>query len=213
MISFVTATILFLILTFGVNQFLLKILPHFFYLALMFPGVVIHESAHLISAVLTGTPVSEVNFFSRSGGHVIHQKPKIPVIGQLFISFAPLVLGFTLIYFISRQMPLELGKSLTIPLSTIKVPMLAPTGNWQYIDGLWLYLFLSISLTLTPSRQDIISSITGVIVAIALFALLYINKWLTISPELVALIWYINSVLALMLVFLWLISTLKKSHR
>lgn len=210
MTSFIIAILLFFGLTFAVNRLLLDVLPRFFYLALMFPGVVLHESAHLVGAVLTATPVSDVSFFSRTGGYVTHQKPKIPIVGQLFISIAPLILGLTVIYFISRQLPLELT-TFTIPFTTTTISVPAFVSHWQWVDKLWLYILLSVSLTLAPSRQDLAVASTGVIALIALFILFYINKWLIINAELVALIWYINSTLILMLFFLWPITVMKRA--
>lgn len=64
MISLALAAILFLILSFTVNQMLCDNLPRFVYLICMFPGIVIHEASHAVAVVITGGQISDINFFS-----------------------------------------------------------------------------------------------------------------------------------------------------
>lgn len=200
MISLALAAFGFLVLSFWANQILVSVLPRPIYLAVMFPGVVLHELAHFVTAIVTGTPVQEVKFFSSSGGHVIHQKPRVPVFGQLVISFAPLAAGATAVYFLLKQIPLRISSGFHIPLSSYNLPILLPSGSWHAIDFLWAYLALSITLTLMPSKQDVVSAIAGVLAAIVIITLLYINNWLQIPPEITGLIWYINVILAAIII-------------
>ncbi len=210
MISLALAAIAFLIFSYWANQLLLSILPRPVYLAVMFPGVVIHEASHLLFAVVTATPVSEVKFFSSTGGHVIHGQPRIPVLGQFVISFAPLVVGITIIYFLLSLLPLSAGISYTIPYSTFAIPVPGLTQGWGLINLVWIYLILSISLTLMPSKQDVLSSLAGVLVLAFVIGLLYMNNWLTIPAEIISIIWYINISLAIIVLILLPIKTVLK---
>src|SRR6266542_5215128 len=60
---------------------------------LVFPGVVLHESSHALACFLTGTPIEQISFWTETGGHVVHQKPRLAFIAQPFISFAPFPVG------------------------------------------------------------------------------------------------------------------------
>lgn len=196
------AALTFLLLSFWANQLLVKILPRYVYLFILFPGVVLHELAHFIFAILTGTPVSEVNLFSSTGGHIIHAKPRIPVLGQLVISFAPLALGMVAIYFLIKQIPLATGSQINIPYSTFSLPLPVLSGSFHYIYILWAYLILSITLTLLPSKQDLLASLAGIITSIFIVIIVYINNWLKLPQEINGMIWYINICMAILIAVL-----------
>ena len=197
MISLAVAATGFLVFGYWANQLLVAVLPKLLYLVILFPGVVLHELSHFITAILTGTPVDEIKLFSSTGGHVIHEKPRIPVFGQLAISFAPLAIGVIAIYFLLEQLPLSDGINIAIPRTSIILILPTITGGLHLIYLLWIYLILSISLTLLPSKQDILASIAGIIVSIVILWIVITNSWLNIPPEIIGLIWYINISLAL----------------
>ena len=68
-----------------------QVLPvRFLYYILRCPGVVVHECSHILGCILTGASIKKVVFFSKEGGSVTYTKPKIPVIGDVIISTAPL---------------------------------------------------------------------------------------------------------------------------
>jgi len=75
------------------------------------PGIVVHELSHMLSAKLSGTKIMDYRFFDPRGGYVKFTKPKIPFIGNSFISFAPLIIGSLAI--------LLLGLLLNIKLVTV----------------------------------------------------------------------------------------------
>src|SRR5512147_1803669 len=62
------------------------------YLFLRFPGIVLHECAHIAGCLLTGAKIRHVVLFSREGGSVTCARPALPVIGDVIISTAPLFL-------------------------------------------------------------------------------------------------------------------------
>ena len=202
MISLALAAIGFFILSFWANQLMVKILPRPVYLAVLFPGIVLHELSHFFAAILTGTPVTEVNFFSSAGGHVIHQQPRIPVLGQLVISFAPLAAGAGVIYFLSTLIPIKVATQWAVPFSSFSLPVPALATSWHWIFILWIYIILSTTLTLLPSRQDVVASVAGIIVAIFILVLLYMNHWLTIPWAISSMIWYIDISLLILIAIL-----------
>src|SRR5271157_874302 len=68
-----------------------QVLPmRFIYYIIRAPGVIVHECSHIIGCVVTGAAITNVVFFSKEGGSVTYMRPKIPVIGNVIISSAPL---------------------------------------------------------------------------------------------------------------------------
>mgnify|MGYP001602124323 CR=1 FL=1 len=193
------------VLSFLANRHLVALLPQNIYLVLMFPGVVIHELSHYSVSVLTGTPVHSVQFFSRTGGHIVHGQPKIPVVGQLFISFAPLVIGIALSVFLISHLPIEAGNAWQLTLGKFKVGIPEVTGHWGLFDFIKLYLLFSIIMTLTPSRQDITASSAGIIVLFIVLYILKLNGWLYYSFEAINFLWYINACLAVIVLGAYLL--------
>jgi len=210
MISLALAAILFLILSFAVNQMLCNYLPRFLYLAIMFPGVVLHEASHAVAVVVTGGQISDINFFSASGGHVAHTQSKIPVLGQFLISFAPMVVGLTTIYLLSRLVPMSQDGAINIPFSDWQLPKLALLNGFHWWQIIIAYLLLSVSITLTPSRQDIGACIAGILVVAIIIYILYKNEWLNLPSAIVVYIWYINIALVLSMIVLWPLKIIKK---
>ena len=197
MLQILSPVVTVFVLSFLANRFLVGWIPANLYLCLLFPGVVIHELSHGAFSILTGTPVHGIQLFSRTGGHVVHGQPRIPVVGQLIISFAPLVVGLALATYLVGILPLETDSQWAITIYKYHVALPRVASDWQIIDFIWLYLLLSIVLTLTPSKQDISASSAGVIVFIIVLYILKLNGWLYVPVEAIAFLWYINICLAI----------------
>ena len=126
----------------------------FLFRVILFPGIVLHELSHLLASFVTGTPVEEIAFWTETGGHVIHHKPKYGFITQPIISLAPFPIGIAALLF--------LGHFLSI--------------DHLLISAIVLFLMLSIAATLAPSKTDISHAIEGIIVmagVIVAFAVFY----------------------------------------
>lgn len=68
------------------------IIPGILISAATFPGVVIHELAHLVSCRMTKTPVFKVCYFQMENpcGYVIHEEPK-KLSAHVWITIAPFI--------------------------------------------------------------------------------------------------------------------------
>jgi len=106
----------------------------------LFPGVILHEVSHLVGCLITGARVKSFQLFSKDGGFVTHEEPRVPVIGTFVVSIFPLLTGSTILYFAS-----EILRKETIRLS---------------VHGLDLskiiiaYLMAAVFITMFPSYQD-----------------------------------------------------------
>lgn len=146
------------------------------YVVLMLPGTIIHEFSHAAVAVLMGARITKFNIIPSGNtlGQVEHTNPKIPIIGNVAISIAPLIGCPALVLLISSYFGVHFDFS---PASS---DILAGTrslieGTFSFIAGLdyfsWKsYVFLYLALTFgagaAPSKTDIISMLPGLIVIV-----------------------------------------------
>jgi hypothetical protein len=136
-----------------------------FYL-LVFPGVVLHEGAHYLACVLTGTKVTRFAPFSpgRSNdgrlllGYVRHERRVFPV--GAIIGLAPILLNpLGLLLVTALLTPLTL-QEVAKPSAEVVVEGLFVSGfliDTPLLATIWAYLSLSFALGSIPSREDLSS--------------------------------------------------------
>ncbi len=150
------------------------------YLFIRMPGVVLHECAHILGCLLTGARIRKVVLFSPVGGSVTYSRPFLPYIGDVIISTAPLFLLPLALSFITWIFWTYLGcvfppfsSSLEFPevmaelagsiFGTIADNLLSRFNGWFL---LYLYLTISLVLSLAPSRQDLKNATAGLFLLI-----------------------------------------------
>lgn len=150
------------------------------YRILLAPGVIIHELAHGFACLFTGAKVSEMALFEKDGGHVKHTRPKVPIIGPVIISLAPLVAGIVIIYFTSKYLSavdLSIFKSGYIAKAVIAANsnILRNLAHFSFRNWILLYIVISTAVTMVPSRQDFVNAFFPLLVLILAF--LIISKY------------------------------------
>ena len=100
-IKFLAFLIIFFVLSFVLGEFWQRIFTGKKYRIFLAPGVIIHEFSHVLVCLITGAKIRKISFFNPKGGFVIHEKPKIPVLGEIMISLAPIAGGITSIFLLS----------------------------------------------------------------------------------------------------------------
>jgi hypothetical protein len=147
------------------------------YLFMRLPGVVVHECAHIAGCLITGARIQKVILFSKDGGSVTHTRPLLPFIGDVIISTAPLFLLPLALFFISwifvtflgciiPAFPSSLGSPDTLihfgesVTSTFTDNLLTRFNGWFL---LYLYLTVSLVLSIAPSPQDMKNAAAGII--------------------------------------------------
>lgn len=139
-----------LVACYGCSFLIMRSLAHlskrsYFLLRLiLLPGVIVHETAHVLGCLLTFTPIERISFWDEQGGHVMHHKPKLHLIAQPIISLAPLPVGMGLLLLLSNQLPAE---------------------QW-WLTLIILFLMISIAGTLAPSKTDLSAAIAGIVALI-----------------------------------------------
>lgn len=146
-----------------------------FYL-LVLPGVALHESAHFLACLLTGTRVAHFAPFSPKSypdgrlrlGYVRHEVRPAPV--TAVIGLAPVVLNpIGILTATTLLTPLSLAEVLYPQPEVFNARILASgfLENHLLTAAVWIYLAFSFALGSVPSREDL----TSVPAALLLFAL------------------------------------------
>ena len=117
-------------------------------------GIFIHESAHALFCVLTGGRVTGFRVTSTEG-QVTHYRPKVPVIGPMVTSIAPMIVGLVVIGILNH---FWLKTSLGITSANLWENFLAVGSNlnpftWQ--AWVLLAIFLNIGVMIGPSLADL----------------------------------------------------------
>ena len=157
-----------------------------FYL-LVFPGVILHEGAHYLACLLSGTKVFSFAPFSpgRSNdgrlmlGYVRHERRAFPI--GAIIGLAPILLNPLGLLFVTALLtPLTL-QEVASPAVRVVVEGIFASGflvRAPLLAAIWVYLSLSIALVSVPSREDLSTLPVMLLVfggGILLFALLRIG--------------------------------------
>jgi len=144
------------------------------------PGVVVHECTHIAGCLITGAKIKKVVFFSEQGGSVTYQSPKVPLLGNVIIGTAPLFgiplvlagltwlfgtyLGCILFSSVPSLTSVESAGVLLSSALTILYQNLVVKFNGWFL--LYLYLTVSLVLSLSPSRQDIKNALAGLVILV-----------------------------------------------
>jgi hypothetical protein len=144
------------------------------------PGIVVHECTHIAGCLITGAKIKKVVFFSEHGGSVTYLSPKVPLLGDVIIGTAPLFgiplmlagltwlfgtyLGCTLFITVPSLNSLAgAGALLTSTLLILYLNLVVKFNGWFL---LYLYLTVSLVLSLSPSMQDMKNALTGLVILI-----------------------------------------------
>ena len=141
------------------------------------PGVIVHELSHGFACFFTGAKVTSMSVFEKGGGYVKHTKSKIPILGAVIISLAPLVAGIVIIFFISRYLStsdlnlFKNGYSLKAMIAA-NILIIKNLVHFSVKSWLLLYLTVSVAVTMLPSGRDILNAFLPLLLLIAIFLLL-----------------------------------------
>lgn len=137
---------------------------------LYYLGALVHESSHATLCILTGAKIKEFTVFSNQP-RVVHQRSRIPVLGELLISVAPIAGGLLFLFLVNHY----------LLSGYFAMPALAAGGGWRgiFFDALallsqvrlfawqsWVMIFLAFNAgaMLGPSFQDLRNSWLALII-------------------------------------------------
>src|SRR5215208_6470789 len=136
-----------------------------FYL-LVFPGVILHEGAHYLACLLSGTKVFSFAPFSpgRSNdgrlmlGYVRHERRAFPI--GAIIGLAPILLNPLGLLLVTAFLTPLTFREVANPSLAVVVKGIFANGfvsDTPLLAALWAYLSLSFALGSVPSREDLSS--------------------------------------------------------
>jgi hypothetical protein len=157
--------VIILITAFGyVSNFLnWRYLNHNVVRLLYYIGAIVHETSHAILCILTGAKIEQFVVFS-SQPHVTHQKSRIPFLGELLISSAPIAGGLLFLFLINRYL---LGNYFTAPVLRISgwqdwrgmlsglFGFLSQINLLRWQSWVMILLFFNVGAMLGPSLRDL----------------------------------------------------------
>lgn len=121
-------------------------------------GAFVHESSHAIFCLLTSARISEYKIFVKQP-HVSYSNPKLPIIGNLLISIAPILGGLILLFFINKYFFMN---QYIMPqfsnwkfLLTDLLKFLRQINIMEWKNLITIFLFLNIGAMIGPSWQDL----------------------------------------------------------
>ncbi len=135
-----------------------------FYL-MVFPGVILHEGAHYLACVLTGTKVTRFAPFSpgrRSNdgrlvlGYVRHERRVFPI--GAITGLAPVLLNPLGLLLVTALLTPLTFREVATPTVGVVVEGIFASGfltDTPLLAAIWAYLSLSFALGSVPSREDL----------------------------------------------------------
>jgi hypothetical protein len=130
---------------------------------LYYIGALVHETSHAIVCVLTGAKIEKFVVFGEQP-QVVHRKSKIPLIGELFISAAPIAGGLLFLFLVNR---FALGNYFTMPtvqflswhewrnIFVAPLALLAQINLLQWQSWVAILLSFNAGAMLGPSTRDL----------------------------------------------------------
>ena len=125
---------------------------------LYYLGAFVHETSHAIFCIILGAKVSEYKVFVRDP-HVRHSDSKVPFVGNLLISLAPIIGGLLFIFLINKYflvdkytMPAFSDLNFFINDLLLLIKQIDIT-KWQTV--IFIFIFLNIGAMIGPSYQDL----------------------------------------------------------
>jgi len=121
-------------------------------------GAFIHETSHAILALLTGAKIHKYKVISIQP-QVTYSDSKIPILGNLLISIAPILGGLTFLFFLNKYF---LANQFVMPafenwkfFSVNFIKFIAQINLTQWKDWVVIFLFLNMGAMIGPSWQDL----------------------------------------------------------
>ncbi len=190
MFSFAVIIVAIFFLSFAINMLMLNSVGPFYRLVVV-PGVIVHELSHAFACFITGAKVTGISMFKKDGGEVRHGHSSIPILGPIFISIAPFIIGAIAIFLLSKLIGFK-AVNLTeydfnpqnivlLIKSTFGTLDLSKVKTW-----IALYLVLSIAVTMIPSVQDMKNILFSLIVLFLIVFIVY--RYTHFRPDLTFLL-------------------------
>jgi len=156
-------------------RFLNYKINHLFY----YFGAFIHESSHALVALLTGAKIHQYKFITYQP-QVTYSNSKIPILGNLLISIAPIMGGLAFLFlvnkfFLANQFIMPVFSNWKFFISDFwKFIVQINLAKWK--DWVAIFLFLNMGAMIGPSWQDL-KNVWWLIIILAFIPLFLSPIW------------------------------------
>ncbi len=118
---------------------------------LYYVGALVHETSHAVLCVFTGAKIREFTVFTEQP-RVIHERSKVPFVGELLISAAPIAGGLLFLFLVNHYI---LGNYFTLPQIVAPLGFLMQINLLQWQSWIMIFLLFNVGAMLGPSTQDL----------------------------------------------------------
>ncbi len=176
MYQFIVILVSVILLGYLLERFLISIFGFRIFRLLTAPGIIIHESAHALTAILFGGKIKSFKVFKSEGGEITYTKPVFPLISQPVISTAPILACSIVLYLVGIWLgftfkDFHLQFSFGDLFADLAAFFQAFGFNWKTV--IFLYLVLSLTSAMAPSRKDLINAFYGIVFFLIIFFVVY----------------------------------------
>jgi hypothetical protein len=121
-------------------------------------GAFVHESSHAILCILTGAKITQFKVFNEQP-RVVYTNPKLPILGNLFISIAPLFGGLALLfltqkYFLLNQYIMPVFSDWHFFISDF-LNFIKQINLFDWRNLITIFFLLNIGAMISPSWKDL----------------------------------------------------------
>lgn len=193
LVNLVLIPALLMLAGYGVRQFAAKTVPTGLLRFWLYPGVAVHELSHATACLPALAKVKSIVLLRADGsGEVVHDEPRVPVLGMILISLAPLAGGPLVLVLLNSLLdnPLAFRGQVTgngarsfvfighlLEFTWYDVVAAIEYGRWlSWEIYVVLIATVSISLTMVPSDQDLKNASKSIVIVLAVVA-----AWMVIS--------------------------------
>ncbi|MFH1366482.1 MAG: M50 family metallopeptidase [Patescibacteria group bacterium] len=159
-------------LSFLISKLWSRIFPGRKFRYFVAPGVIVHEFSHALACLLTGAKVTRISLFAPEGGFVEHGRSRFGFFGAALIAMAP-IFGITLFlwllaYWFGFSFDFQTIEFSSDILGNFKSLFfsawdLVKSGAADWHFWIFVYLVISLSVSLAPSKQDFKNAFLGLL--------------------------------------------------
>jgi len=161
------------------ERFLISILGYYIFRFLTAPGIIVHELSHAICAILFRAKIKSFQVFKLEGGEVRYTQPIFPFLTNPIISISP-ILGCSIVIFFAGNLLGFDFHHFNLQFSYSDLFSFFKSFDFTSVKTyLFLYLMLSLTSAMAPSRKDLTNSFYGLLFIFMIFFL--INYYLPSS--------------------------------
>jgi len=155
------------------ERFLISILGFKIFRLMIIPGIIIHETSHAIVAKIFGSQIRSFHVFKIEGGEIKYSQPIFPLITNPLISLAPILGCSAALYLTGIFLGFDFHHFGLHFLLKDLIVFLAPLKANLAKSIIFLYLVLSLTSSMAPSKRDFKNAMLGLILLIFLIVLIF----------------------------------------